>query len=289
MKSDGTGLRQVAPLASHWSDPQWSPIGDSIAITQVSSTDENAPTVMDIYLISPMGNMLKQITNNPTSTANSIEEIQWSPNGYSIAFSTGGHIGSEKADIYLVNSDGTDLHRLTFPPAWHESPRWSPDGERLAYLARSSDITYMVLVDLSDSGLERRQIPLDIYGDLSWSPDGRSLTYSSKRGNNYDLFEYDLTKDDEDRLTTDFAVDVEPKWSIDGSTILFRSSRSGRHEIYTMNTEDNELVRQVINTTDDFIINPFWSFDNRGIFFFISDHLDDVYELWSADLVGSCD
>lgn len=288
MKPDGTGLKEVAPLDPYGPDPQWSPNGDSIAVTLNTSSGGNSSGIMDIYLISPKGDILKQITHNPTSTGNPIVDIQWSPDGQQIAFSTDAVIDSEKADIYLVKSDGTDLQRLTHPPALHWYPRWSPDGERLAYIAKSNDITYLVIVDL-DGGLERRQIALDIRGDLSWSPDGGSLIYSSKRDNNYDLYEYDLIGEQEQRHTSDSEVDVEPRYSLDGSTILFRSSRSGKHEIYTMDSEDNEPIRQAINTTDDFMVDPHWSLDNRGIYFFLFDSLDNVYELWSIDMVDSCD
>lgn len=56
-----------------------------------------------------------------------------------------------------------------------------------------------------------------------------------------------------------------------------------------MDSEDNEPIRQAINTTDDFMVDPHWSLDNRGIYFFLFDSLDNVYELWSIDMVDSCD
>ncbi len=288
IRVDGSGFRRLMKQANYLVNPQWSPSSDLIAIVRKTGTGEYGPEALDIYLIDPEGQIRSQVTHDPTFTGDAISEIQWSPDGMQIAFSTSGGIGNEKADIYVVNADGTGLQRLTYPPAFHWSPRWSPDGKRLAFLARSDEVTYLEIEALAGQGSPREQVALDIYGDLAWSPDGEILIYVAKRTDNYDLYLYDLISGEEIRLTADVAIDLEPRLSNDGSRILFRSDRSGVFEIYTMNRDGTSLIRQAINNTDDSIIEPFWSADGKGVFFFQSDHLDNTYYLWSVELRGAC-
>jgi Tol biopolymer transport system component len=291
VRPDGTGINQLNLQTKWYANPKWSPLGDSIAIVKESEDSNSSRLIDDIYLITKEGKILKQITHNPSWTGNSINEIQWSPDGKRIAFSINADMVNNKMDVYIVNSDGTNLERLTFPPAFHFAPRWSPDGKDLAYITQNN-FTYLNIVNVSNIKNVERQIPLNVKdGTLSWSPDSNKLIYSSERDKNEDIYEYDLSMGKEFRLTTDSGMDFDPKWTKDGSTILFVSNRSGRYDIYTMNIENLEIVTQVSSMTDDLINNPFWSIDNKRIFFFLSNYLNDtnsLYELWSVDTINNC-
>jgi TolB protein len=63
----------------------------------------------------------------------------WSPDGRKIAFQSskrrvGGTKGS-KAEIYVMNADGSGKRNLTRNPAQDGSPSWSPDGRRIAFVS----------------------------------------------------------------------------------------------------------------------------------------------------------
>ncbi|MBN1595606.1 PD40 domain-containing protein, partial [candidate division FCPU426 bacterium] len=59
----------------------------------------------------------------------------WSPNGKHIAFTVSFF---EKADIWMVDIDGTGLKRLT-KDGYSNSPAWAPAGERIAFSSGRQD------------------------------------------------------------------------------------------------------------------------------------------------------
>jgi TolB protein len=289
MNSDGTDLSLISEPVQHFPDPQWSPVGDSVAIVQKVDRALDDVPVEDIYLITPNGRPIERITHDPSSVANVIEAIRWSPDSQMIAFATGGRPGAEQSDIYLVSTDGSRLRRLTHPPAWHGTPRWSPDGDHLAYVSVLDEITSLVIVSVSDALLPQHEIPLGIRGEFSWSPNGTRVLYDSEREGNYDIYAYDFLGGTELRLTFDPAVDVEPNWAPDGSRILFRSSRTGKHEIFTMRPDGSGIAREVVNRTDDFLMMPFWAPDGDRFYFLRSNQAEGIYQLWRSELSSACE
>jgi Tol biopolymer transport system component len=76
-----------------------------------------------------------------------------------------------EGDLYVVRPDGTGLRQVTGDVATDRVPRWSPDGEWIAYFTnRGGTISvWMVRAD----GSENRKISDG--GLAAWSPDGTRL------------------------------------------------------------------------------------------------------------------
>ena len=103
-----------------------------------------------------------------------------SPDGERIAFTV--TQADEERDrlvshIWVVPHGGGEPVQWTHGPEGETSPRWSPDGARLAYLAaRGEDRRPQVHV-LDTRGGDARRLT-DLPGgvsDLAWSPDGSRL------------------------------------------------------------------------------------------------------------------
>ena len=83
-----------------------------------------------------------------------------------------------RASVWLVNLDGSLHEPLLADAASYNSPRWSPDGSRIAYMKREGDRTAIHVHYLS-SGRDAR---LGAFGEspsaLTWAPDGQSIAFS---------------------------------------------------------------------------------------------------------------
>jgi len=83
------------------------------------------------------------------------------------------------SNLWVINADGSDHRPITTGNRSDASPRWSPDGTRIAYLS-DADGKQQIYVRWMDSGQTARITNLGEGPDaIAWSPDGRMLSFSS--------------------------------------------------------------------------------------------------------------
>jgi acylaminoacyl-peptidase len=83
------------------------------------------------------------------------------------------------ANLWIINSDGSDHRPLTTGNRNDVSPRWSPDGNRLAYLS-DADGKQQIYIRWMDSGQTARISNLEQAPDaINWSPDGKMLSFAA--------------------------------------------------------------------------------------------------------------
>lgn len=89
-------------------------------------------------------------------------------------FTTQGDTWDPVEAIFSIRADGSGLRRLTEQCVdCADSPRWSPDGSKIAYYGD----TGLVLMNVNGSG--KRTICVDCFDWPSWSPDGRRIATTS--------------------------------------------------------------------------------------------------------------
>lgn len=90
----------------------------------------------------------RQITHNTFTDASP----SWSPDEQEIAYASS-RDGS--LDIYIMNSDGSNIRRLTHDPARDSSPAWSPDGSLIAFTSLRDRNAQIYVMDTDGGGLRQ--------------------------------------------------------------------------------------------------------------------------------------
>jgi len=105
------------------------------------------------------------------------EWYEWSPNGERILFAV--ESGAD-AGIYVVDADGRNFTVL-IEGMQIGGVAFSPDGNRIAYVARDSHGSPYHLYLINADGTDRSKLTEDVFSgfrfrSFSWSPDGKKIT-----------------------------------------------------------------------------------------------------------------
>ena len=124
---------------------------------------------------------LKPFTIDELLQVRRVSDPQLSPDGRWIAYTisdTDKAANRRTTQIYLITSDGGDPRQLTSEKQSSTSPRWSPDGKRLAFVSASQIWTVEVTATGASAPKQITNILTGADGPV-WSPDGRYLAFVS--------------------------------------------------------------------------------------------------------------
>jgi TolB protein len=145
--------------------------------------------------------------------------------------------------LAVMDFDGANHTWLTTGDSTVLTPRWSPDGDSIAYTSFSGGRLHVQVVDVGSDN-DRPLLPAsDETFAPAFSPDGRTIALSMSNAGNVDVYAVDVSGGFPRRLTTSSAIDTSPSYSPDGKSIVFVSDRSGTPQIYVMNSDGTNQRR----------------------------------------------
>jgi len=201
------GNAPVRLTSGRWADgsPRWSPDGEWLAFTSKRET-----TSAQVWLLPTGGGEARQITN----LDNGAGDIGWAPDSRRIVFTS--QVSPEKADpesdvrvitsarykfdgqgflddkmrqIWTVDAlaEAPEPAQLTSGPFNHGSPRWSPTGREIAFIANRGPEWEMSSVSdlwtIPATGGEPRRLTNGegSFGSPAWSPDATRIALAGER------------------------------------------------------------------------------------------------------------
>ena len=103
------------------------------------------------------------------------KDVNFSRDGRRIAF-----VGSQGKSLWISNADGSQKRQVDFQATEIELPRWSPDGQWIAFMAKLPDRPWRIfLVPAGGGDPKEASAGTDNQGAPTWSPDGRWLMYGN--------------------------------------------------------------------------------------------------------------
>lgn len=195
--------------------------------------------------------------------------------------------GNFYLDLYLMEPDGTNVHRVTGPQSV-QCPSWSPQGDRLVFMNRLFLDLY--LIDPDSGSLTRLTNSTAYEGFASWSPTESLIAFEATTPQHSGLYTISIDGTEQKTLVAETNANYwHPSWAPDGKRVAFESNRDGPAEIYQAaigvdgTLDMSTLVRLTYN--HDWDGGPSWSPNGDRIAFY--SYYKNNYEIFTVKIDGT--
>jgi Tol biopolymer transport system component len=160
---------------------------------------------------------------------------------------------SGKDQLYMMNSDGSEITQITNGEYGHSFGRWSPNADRIVCNTEEGYTTIGMPIAVFNSDGSNR-IVLNPGSQMAWNPNGQSIVYiynpSNEIGSNSEyIYTIDPDGGNLNKITNLEGENLSsPCWSSDGEKIIFTSNRHNIEnrnslDIYKMDKDGSNIER----------------------------------------------
>jgi TolB protein len=173
-------------------------------------------------------------------------------------------------ELQVADADGFNPQTVLASKEPIRSPKWSPDGTKLAYVSFETRKSNVIVQNLATG--ERRTVA-NFRGDNyapNWSPDGSKLVIALSKDSVSQIYTIPATGGEPFRVTQSNAIDTNATFTADGANIIFVSNRSGGPQLYRVSAAGGSPQR--LTFEGNYNVNPRISTDGKMVAFVSRDN-----------------
>ena len=174
---------------------------------------------------------------------------------------------NDKQQIFIMDENGDSVKQVAFMNLGCYSPKFSPDGKRIIFVAKTELSDFLYMVNLEDSSTFRFPVFIDGGSDPVFSPDGNYLMYRSEKEEDNAIYITDLSSS-ESYSVSDGSMSMFAEFSPDGNRILYSSSMEQNFDLVILDlTDTTDKAQKTIISTKDAELQGTFSPDGMHIAF----------------------
>lgn len=254
--------------------PCFSPDGKKIAFL---SDRESKEGNFYIYIMNLEGKNVKRLT--PVSKGISYGKIYWVKEDklYTV------RLNANREELYIMDRRTEKIRCLTRNFSRNETPCFSPDGKKIAYVSLISGATEIFIMDIGTWEIQQLTHDKVPKATLSWAPYGEKLAFVAKYSpRRHGIYILDLRSREVKLLSAFDGLPVAPVWSPDGNWLAFTLLKNKKFGLYIM-SQDGKILKQLMDTSSNYYF-PSFSPDGKKLAF--SSDRDGNDEIYVVDLEG---
>lgn len=245
IKLDGSELTNVTGMAGSNEVPiAWSPDGKHLIF---ASDRSGAPEILTMEMT---GAGLLSLSER--DAAQSFDD--WGSGTDQLILTAASEAG---LTLLITDLAGDTRQALTDGSYPATGGHWSPDGQKVTYMAIGPESTAIDIYVVDAAGGEPTNLTQSAANDRfpRWSPDGSRIAFVSDRDGNSEIYVMDADGSNPMNLTNnpaDESIQGDFAWSPDGTQILFHTDRDNDVEVYVMDADGNNQVNLTNSPETDY-------------------------------------
>jgi TolB protein len=162
----------------------------------------------------------------------------YSPDGSRVAMILS---GTGNAELYTINSNCTDMVRMTKNKSLESDPSWSPDGKTIVLASDNSATGKPQLYVIPATGGSLKRLPTNVSSycaEPTWNPiDPKLIAFTVAQGSSFEVALFDMSSSESHVISEGAGDAVEPIWMRDGRHLIYTERNPNHRRLVMLDTK----------------------------------------------------